>query len=85
MRQPCPGADSALTSVHPGCPQAHAGQLGTERRTVPPRCALMSCFPTSRVTKAVPFRTMSVMVLQALGDSLSVGEMKLPAALFITT
>lgn len=84
MSHPCPGVDTALPSVHTGCPQAGAA-AGAGRHAVAPRCALMSCFPTSRVTKAVPFRTMSVMVLQALGDSLSVGEMKLPAALFITT
>ena len=35
--------------------------------------------------KAVPLRTMSTMVLNAFAESLSVGEMKFPAALFTTT
>ncbi len=45
----------------------------------------MRRFPMSSVTYAVPFSTMSVTVLQALGESFSEGEMKFPAALFITT
>lgn len=38
----------------------------------------------SRVTLAVPLSTISMMVFQALLESLSVGEMKLPAALLMT-
>lgn len=49
-----------------------------------PWFALMSLFPSSKVTMAVPFRTMSTTVLQALGDSRSVGDIKFPAALLIT-
>lgn len=50
-----------------------------------PFCALMSSFPTSRVTKAVPLSTISVIVFQALAESRSEGEIKFPAALFMTT
>lgn len=65
-------------------PQGCAGGPRTAGHTHTPLCASISCFPMASVTKAVPFRMMSVMVLHALGDSLSVGEMKLPAALLIT-
>lgn len=41
----------------------------------------MSRLPISSVTLAVPFRTISITVLNALGESRSVGEIKLPAAL----
>jgi hypothetical protein len=44
----------------------------------------MSLFPISRVTFADPFRTISIIVFQALEDNRSVGEMKFPAALLIT-
>lgn len=50
-----------------------------------PFCTLMSSFPISRVTKAVPLSTMSVIVFHALAESRSEGEIKFPAALFITT
>lgn len=46
-----------------------------------PFLAAMSLLPISRVTLAVPFTTMSIIVLNAFGDSRSVGEMKFPAAL----
>ena len=42
----------------------------------------MSLLPNSSVTLAVPLSTISMIVFQAFGESLSVGEMKLPAALF---
>ena len=42
-------------------------------------------FPTSRVKCAVPFKTMSIIVLNAFAESLSVGDIKFPAALLITT
>ena len=42
-------------------------------------------FPTSRVKCAVPFKTISIIVLNALAESLSVGDIKFPAALLITT
>ena len=37
------------------------------------------------MTLAVPRRTISTIVLKAFEDNLSVGEIKLPAALFTTT
>lgn len=78
-------------SLLPGTRQAVQGGHRQGRRAAhgrtqhAPLRASISCFPTASVTKAVPFRTVSVMAFHALGDSLSVGEMKLPAALFITT
>lgn len=48
-----------------------------------PFWALIKRFPRSNVTYAVPFRTMSMTVLQAFGDSLSVGDTKFPAALLM--
>jgi hypothetical protein len=42
-------------------------------------------FPTSNVKCAVPFKTMSIIVLKAFADNLSVGDIKLPAALLMTT
>ena len=48
-----------------------------------PFWALIKRFPKSNVTYAVPFRTMSMTVLQAFGDSLSVGDTKFPAALLM--
>lgn len=47
--------------------------------------ALISSFPISKVTKAVPLSTISVIVFHALAESRSEGETKFPAALFITT
>merc|ERR1719330_1056600 len=44
-----------------------------------------TAYLTLDVGKAVPFRTISITVLKALGDSLSVGEIKLPAALCTIT
>ena len=52
--------------------------------SLPVSCFII-LFPTSNVKCAVPFNTMSIIVLNALADSLSVGDMKFPAALFITT
>ena len=46
--------------------------------------AAMRRLPISSVTFAVPIITMSFTVFHAFGDSRSVGEMKLPAALLIT-
>lgn len=48
-----------------------------------PFWALIKRFPKSNVTYAVPFRTMSMTVLQAFGDSLSDGDTKFPAALLM--
>ena len=48
-----------------------------------PCFASMSLLPNSSVTFAVPFSTISMTVFQAFGESLSVGEMKLPAALLM--
>ena len=42
-------------------------------------------FPTSKVTFAVQFSTISTTAYQPLGVSLSVGEIKFPAALLITS
>lgn len=50
-----------------------------------PFWAFMSSFPISSVTKAVPLSTISVIVFHALAESRSEGEIKFPAALFITT
>ncbi len=50
-----------------------------------PFCLWISLFPSSRVTKAVPFRTISVMLFQAFGDRCSDGHTKFPAALFMIT
>ncbi|MNL48738.1 hypothetical protein D3C87_1716170 [compost metagenome] len=45
----------------------------------------IQCFPKASVQFFVPFNTMSITVSKALADSLSVGEMKFPAALFSKT
>ena len=49
-----------------------------------PFFSLMSRFPISRVTLAVPWSTIPMMVAKAFGDRRSVGEIKFPAALFKT-
>ena len=59
-------------------------QMVSKNKFKPLFCLIMR-FPDSRVRNAVPFRTISTIVLKALADSLSVGEMKFPAALFTTT
>ena len=53
-------------------------------RNTAPFPAWMSLFPMSRVTFADPFRTISMIVFQALLDKRSVGDTKFPAALLIT-
>ena len=61
--------------------------LGGSTEQLPARVpcpAAISLLPNSRVMFAVPVRTMSTMVLKALGESLSVGETKFPAALLTT-
>lgn len=50
-----------------------------------PFCAFISSFPISRVTKAAPLRTISVIVFHAFAERRSEGEIKFPAALFIIT
>ncbi len=55
--------------------------ISVSNENVLPICAAISLLPISRVTLAVPFRTISITVLNALGESRSVGEIKLPAAL----
>ena len=50
-----------------------------------PVCSFIMRLPTSSVKLTVPFNTMSIIVLNALADNLSVGDTKFPAALFITT
>ena len=47
-------------------------------------CAII-LFPTSSVRNAVPFSTISIIVWNALADKRSVGEIKFPAALWMTT
>src|SRR5690606_2317709 len=44
----------------------------------------IQCLPKANVQFTVPFRTMSIIVENAFDDSLSVGEIKLPAALLIS-
>ena len=44
---------------------------------------MINLFPIAKVVFMVPKRTMSTIVLTAFGDNLSLGLMKLPAALFI--
>ena len=51
---------------------------------LPVPCLIMR-FPTSNVKFTVPLRTMSIIVLKAFGDNLSVGDIKFPAALLMTT
>src|SRR5690606_19997970 len=41
----------------------------------------IQCFPNASVQFFVPFKTMSIIVSKAFAESLSVGEMKFPAAL----
>ena len=53
--------------------------------TASPVCSFIMRLPTSSVKLTVPFNTMSIIVLNALADNLSVGDTKFPAALFITT
>ena len=55
------------------------------QRKLAPFLDSMRRFPISRVTMAVPLRTISMMVFHPLGVSLSKGEMKFPAALLMTT
>ena len=50
-----------------------------------PCSASIRRFPISSVTLADPSKTISTIVLKALAESLSVGEIKFPAALLITT
>lgn len=50
-----------------------------------PRPSFIKRFPIISVVFIVPRRTISTMVLTAFGDSLSLGAMKLPAALLITS
>ena len=50
-------------------------------RKTPPFLDWIILLPTSKVRYAVPCKTMSSMVLNALGDNLSVGDIKFPAAL----
>ena len=49
-----------------------------------PCLASINLFPISIVTRAVPFSTISIIVLQAFGERFSDGEMKFPAALLTT-
>ena len=59
------------------------------RLQIPCKCqiipfwALINRLPMSRVTYAVPFRTMSITVLHAFADNLSVGDTKFAAALLM--
>lgn len=61
-----------------------AGEMHIAANSNIPFFAAMSRFPISSVTYADPFKTISTMVRNALTDSRSVGQMKLPAALLIT-
>ena len=63
-------------------PNSHFGS--GEHRNCLPCPASINLLPISSDTKADPFNTISMTVFHALGDNLSDGEIKFPAALLIT-